>query len=102
MAYVCIYILVLIIQNDSSIDYLIFNDIGINVKVIYSSIVHNMKTKFINKMREDVRIALDHSHDLGWCHCDVRIENILVFKYAGGDYNFQLIDWGLARENDGK
>ena len=89
------------IQNDCTIDYLIFNDIGINVKVIYPSIASQMKINFINKMREDVRIALDHSHGLGWCHCDVRIENILAFEDGNRDYNFQLIDWGLARENDG-
>ena len=83
------------IQNDI-VPYIVFNDIGKDVKVLYSRLSSKNKSAFIIKIGKDITKALKHAHGLGWCHCDVRVENILAFEVSKGEYYFQLNDWGLA------
>jgi hypothetical protein len=50
----------------------------------------------INMVVNSVKQALDHAHERGYVHLDVRPSNIIVKKNADRSVSVQLIDWGCA------
>lgn len=82
----------------ASMSYFILKDVGDRVKEAYSKLVSDIKKdKFIKKLRLDILKALFHAHEKHICHCDLRLDNIMVILKENKEYYFQLIDWGLAR-----
>ena len=52
----------------------------------------NIRQDFLVPLRSDFAEALIAAHNMGYCHCDLRPDNIVVTS----DYKFVIIEWGLA------
>lgn len=61
--------------------------------------VHKIKLSAENTQSiiKTLLCAIKEMHDKGYAHQDIKLENILVYKTAKGDYSIKLSDYSLIR-----
>lgn len=55
------------------------------------------RAKIVPNLITDLRKATKHALEAGYCHTDIRADNIVVVQRGEGLARFVLIDWGFAR-----
>ncbi len=53
--------------------------------------------KFIADITEQLCLAIDHAHQQGIIHCDLKPQNIWLQPDGRGAYNVKVLDFGLAK-----
>jgi serine/threonine protein kinase len=49
-----------------------------------------------------VLLAIDFMHNVGIVHRDIKLDNILINRIDGGQYNVKIADFGLAMKLPGE
>ena len=77
----------------SAYAYMPFLPVGVALPV-YAALLNKLERSVcLKQLSDDLQEALSVANRFGYCHCDIRPQNVIFARGV-----FVLIDWGLARQ----
>ena len=79
--------------------YIVLEKLGLNLNQLLKKNKKHFSLKCIVSLGISLLNLLEIIHDLGWVHCDIRPDNIMIGNYKKDLKNLEiinLIDFGLS------